>query len=77
MWRFTRSRAGVGRSPRSPPARSKLLRLHIGVNGLSAIQGILSIGRNGSSSTAYRLNPGYGVVRFWFMVSTLTEADYV
>jgi hypothetical protein len=28
-------------------------------------------------STTYRLNPGYGVVRFWFMVSTLTEADYV
>ena len=58
------------------PASSKLLRLDIGVNGLSAIQGIPNIAPNGDFSTTYTFNPGYGVVRFWFKVSTLAEADY-
>ena len=58
------------------PASSKLLRLDIGVNGLSAIQGIPNIAPNGDFSTTYTFDPGYGVVRFWFSVSTLAEADF-
>jgi len=58
------------------PNSSKLLRLDIGVNGLSAIQGIPNIAPNGDFSVTYTFDPGNGVVRFWFMVSTLAEADY-
>jgi hypothetical protein len=58
------------------PASSKLLRLDIGVVGLSKIQGIPNIAPDGRFSTTYTFNSGYGVVPFWFMVSTLAEADY-
>ena len=58
------------------PASSKLLRLDIGVVGLSKIQGIPDIAPDGRFSVTYTFDPGRGVVRFWFMVSTLAEADF-
>ncbi len=58
------------------PASSKLLRLDIGVVGLSQIQGIPNIAPDGRFSVTYTFNAGYGVVRFWFRVSTLAEAEY-
>jgi hypothetical protein len=58
------------------PAGSKLLRLDIGVVGLSKIQGIPNIAPNGRFSVTYTFNAGSGVVRFWFRVSTLREAGY-
>jgi hypothetical protein len=58
------------------PASSKLLRLDIGVVGLSKIQGIPNIAPDGRFSVTYTFEPGYGVVQFWFSVSTLAEADY-
>jgi hypothetical protein len=58
------------------PAGSKLLRLDIGVVGLSKIQGIPNIALDGRFSINYTFNPGSGVVRFWFQVSTLREAGY-
>ena len=58
------------------PASSKLLRLDIGVVGLSKIQGIPDIAPDGRFSVTYTFGPGRGVVRFWFMVSTLAEADF-
>ena len=60
----------------SGPAHSKLLRLDIGVDGLSAIQGIPNIAPDGRFSVSYRFDPGSGVVPFWFMLSTLAETDY-
>jgi hypothetical protein len=58
------------------PASSKLLRLDIGVNGLTAIQGIPDVTQDGRFSVTYTFNPGHGVVRYWFRVSTLAEADF-
>ena len=58
------------------PASSKLLRLDIGVVGLSKIQGIPNIAPDGRYRTTYTFDSGDGVVRFWFMVSTLAEADF-
>ena len=58
------------------PASSKLLRLDIGVVGLSKIQGIPDIAPDGRFSVTYTFDPGRGVVRFWFVVSTLAEADF-
>jgi hypothetical protein len=59
------------------PAGSKLLRLDIGVVGLSKIQGIPNIAPDGRFAVNYTFNPaGSGVVRFWFRVSTLREAGY-
>jgi hypothetical protein len=45
--------------------------LDIGVVGLSKIQGIPDIAHDARYSTTCTFYPGYGVVRFWFMVSTL------
>ncbi len=58
------------------PVGSKLLRLDIGVVGLSKIQGIPDIAPDGRFHVTYTFNAGSGVVPFWFSVSTLAEADY-
>jgi hypothetical protein len=54
----------------------KLLRLRIGVEGVRETVGIPSIGRKGRFHTSWTFAPGHGVVRYWFSVSTLNEADY-
>ncbi len=58
------------------PNSSKLLRLDIGIQDLHAIQGIPQVSRRGRFSTTYTFNRASGVVRFYFTVSTLAEADY-
>jgi hypothetical protein len=58
------------------PHSSKLLRLDIGIQDLHAIQGIPQIGPRGRFSTTYTFNRASGTVRFFFIVSTLAEADY-
>jgi hypothetical protein len=58
------------------PPDSKLLRLDIGVVGLSKIQGIPDIAPDGRFSVTYTFDQGRGVVPFWFRVSTLREADF-
>jgi hypothetical protein len=54
----------------------KLLRLRIGVEGVRATVGIPSVRRNGRFRTTWTFSSGRGVVRYWFSVSTLNEADY-
>jgi len=54
----------------------KLLRLRIGVAGVHETVGIPSIGRHGRFHTTWTFASGRGVVRYWFSVSTLNEADY-
>ena len=54
----------------------KLLRLRIGVAGLRATVGIPSIRRSGRFRTTWTFSTGTGIVRYWFSVSTLNEADY-
>ena len=54
----------------------KLLRLRIGVEGVRGTVGIPSIRRNGRFRTTWTFSAGRGVVRYWFSVSTLNEADY-
>jgi hypothetical protein len=54
----------------------KLLRLRIGVEGVRATVGIPSVGPKGRYRTTWKFSAGRGVVRYWFSVSTLNEADY-
>jgi len=56
----------------------KLLRLRIGAVGVafSATAGIPNINRHGYFHTRWSFGAGRGVVRYWFSVSTLPEADY-
>jgi hypothetical protein len=54
----------------------KLLRLRIGAEGVRGTVGIPSVGRNGRFRTTWTFSSGHGVVRYWFSVSTLNEADY-
>ncbi len=65
-----------GYIPASKTAVSQLLRLRIGVEGISGTAGIPDVERNGRFRTSYCFNPGRGVVHFWFSVSTLNETDY-
>ncbi len=58
------------------PNSSKLLRLDIGIKALHAIQGIPEISPDGRFNTTYTFNHSTGIVRFYFTVSTLAEADY-
>lgn len=55
---------------------SQLLRLRIGLQHVSQTAGIPNVAANGRFRTSYCFNPGHGVVRFWFSVSTLNETDY-
>jgi len=57
-----------------PPG--KLLRLRIGVEGVRETVGIPSIQANGRFHTTWKFASGNGVVRYWFSISTLNEADY-
>lgn len=54
----------------------KLLRLRIGVSGLRETVGIPNIDPSGRFHTTWTFASGNGVVRYWFSVSTLNEADY-
>lgn len=54
----------------------KLLRLRIGTAGIYSTVGIPAIGRDGRFHTTWTFASGRGVVRYWFSVSTLPEADY-
>lgn len=54
----------------------KLLRLRIGAAGLSSTVGIPNINREGRYHATWSFGAGRGVVRYWFSVSTLPEADY-
>ncbi|MDQ6607837.1 MAG: hypothetical protein M3Z06_14985, partial [Actinomycetota bacterium] len=58
------------------PNSSKLLRLDIGIKALHAIQGIPEVSPSGRFSTTYTFNRSSGIVRFYFTVATLAEADY-
>jgi hypothetical protein len=58
------------------PSGSKLLRLRIGVAGVRETVGIPNVARNGAFRTTWKFAPGRGVVRYWFSISTLKEADY-
>lgn len=65
-----------GYIPANSASVSQLLRLRIGVDNVSQTSGIPDVGANGRFRTSYCFNPGHGVVRFWFSVSTLNETDY-
>ncbi len=54
----------------------KLLRLRIGTAGIHSTVGIPDINRSGRYRTTWTFAPGNGTVRYWFSVSTLSEADY-
>jgi hypothetical protein len=54
----------------------KFLRLRIGVAGVKQTIGIPKVRRNGRLRTTFTFAPGSGMVRYWFAVSTLREADY-
>jgi hypothetical protein len=54
----------------------KLLRLRIGVAGVRGTVGIPNVRRNGDFRATWTFSAGRGVVRYWFSVSTLKEADY-
>jgi hypothetical protein len=54
----------------------RLLRLRIGVAGVRGTVGIPSVRANGRFRTTWTFSSGRGVVRYWFSVSTLNEADY-
>ncbi len=57
-----------------PPG--KLLRLRIGTAGVHSTVGIPDINSAGRYRTTWTFAPGHGVVRYWFSVTTLPEADY-
>jgi hypothetical protein len=65
-----------GYIPANSASVSQLLRLRIGVDNVSQTAGIPGVAANGRFRTGYCFNPGHGVVRFWFSVSTLNETDY-
>jgi hypothetical protein len=65
-----------GYIPASQTAVSQLLRLRIGVQGISQTAGIPDVTRDGHFRTSYCFNSGHGVAHFWFSVSTLYETDY-
>lgn len=65
-----------GYIPADLSAVSQLLRLRIGVQGVSETVGIPDVRRDGRFRTSYCFNPGRGAARFWFSVSTLKETDY-
>lgn len=54
----------------------KLLRLRIGTGGIYSTVAIPDITHHGHYRTTWTFAPGHGVVRYWFSVSTLPEADY-
>ncbi len=54
----------------------KLLRLRIGTAGIYSTVGIPDINHRGRYRTSWTFAPGRGIVRYWFSVSTLPEADY-
>jgi hypothetical protein len=54
----------------------KFLRLRIGVAGVKETIGIPDVRPDGRFRTTFKFAPGNGVVRYWFSVSTLREADY-
>lgn len=54
----------------------KLLRLRFGVAGIRSTVGIPDIDGHGHYHTTWTFAPGHGIVRYWFSVSTLPEADY-
>ena len=54
----------------------KLLRLRIGTAGIFSTVGIPNIDGRGRFHTTWTFAPGHGIVRYWFSVSTLGEADY-
>jgi hypothetical protein len=56
--------------------RGKLLRLRIGAEGVSGAVGIPDVTRKGRFHTTWTFAAGHGTVRYWFSVSTLSEADY-
>jgi hypothetical protein len=59
-----------------PGTAQQLLRLRIGAEGYRSTVGIPGINRDGRFSTTWTFHPGVGVVKYWFSVSTLSEADY-
>jgi hypothetical protein len=65
-----------GYIPANRTVVSQLLRLRIGTGGIYETVGIPDVTRAGRFHTIYCFNPGQGVVRFWFAVSTLNETDY-
>jgi hypothetical protein len=65
-----------GYIPVSKTAVAQLLRLRIGVQGVSETAGIPDVTPRGRFRTTYCFNSGHGVAHFWFSVSTLNEADY-
>ncbi len=65
-----------GYIPSSRTAVSQLLRLRIGIRGISETIGIPDVRRDGRFHVTYCFNPGRGTDRFWFAVSTLYETDY-
>ena len=65
-----------GYIPANKTVVSQLLRLRIGTAGIFGTVGIPDVDRRGRFHTIYCFNPGQGVVRFWFSVSTLNETDY-
>ena len=61
------------------PASGKLLRLDlgiVGITGLRKIQGIPNVSPDGTFTTTYKFARYRGVVRFWLQVSSLPEADF-
>jgi hypothetical protein len=54
----------------------KFLRLRIGVAGVKETIGIPGVRPDGRFRTTFKFAPGNGIVRYWFSVSTLREADY-
>ncbi len=60
---------------RNIPA-GKLLRLRIGTARAYSTVGIPDINADGRFRTTWTFAPGHGVVRYWFSVTTLPEADY-
>jgi hypothetical protein len=54
----------------------KLLRLRIGVEGVSGTVGIPDVTPRGRFHTTFTFASGNGTVRYWFSVSTLPEGDY-
>jgi hypothetical protein len=65
-----------GYIPANQTAVSQLLRLRIGVQGISQTAGIPDVTRDGRFHTTYCFSSGRGVAHFWFSVSTLNETDY-
>jgi hypothetical protein len=59
-----------------PGNRQQLLRLRIGADGIFSTVGIPDVTLAGRFRTSWKFHSGVGVVRYWFSVSTLNEADY-